>query len=294
MISRDGQAVPIDGVRCLAFYMKILDGKKIADGMLAELKTKAAALSKKPRLAVVVVGEDPVIKSFIAQKKKAADAIGVEVRVYQFPADITTNELRKRIAEIVHEKKNSAVIIQLPLPPHINRQYILNAISPEKDADVLSARAIGAFAVGKSDIMPPVAGAIKKIFEQYDIDYHAKSIAILGAGALVGRPVALWLAGEGAGFTLITEHTPHPEAALRAADIVISGIGKARFVTGDMIKKDAVVIDAGTSESRGEITGDVDVDSVSAKASALAPVPGGVGPVTVAILLKNLFTLAQL
>lgn len=273
--------------------MILLDGKKVGERILAELKTQVAGMAKKPRLAVVVVGEDPVIASFIAQKKKAAEKIGAEVRIYPLPADITTNELRRRISEIVHEKKNSAVIIQLPLPPHINKQYILNAIPPEKDADVLSARAIGNFATGKSAIMPPVAGAIRKLFEEYAIDYRTKSITIVGTGALVGRPVALWLMSEGAGFTIITESTKYPEEIMRAADIVISGIGKARFITGDMIKKDAVVVDAGTSESAGEIAGDIDAESVSAKAGALAPVPGGVGPITVAILLKNLFTLAQ-
>lgn len=274
--------------------MTILDGKKIAERMLAEIKTEIAGMKKPARLAVVVAGKDPVVESFIAQKKKAAESVGIDVRVYPFPADIATNELRKRISEIVHEKKNTGVIIQLPLPPHINKQYILNAIPPEKDPDVLSARAIGNFAVGKSPVMPPVVGAIKKLFEEYRIDYRAKSVAIVGAGALVGRPVALWLLGEGVGFTLTTEHTPYPETALRQADIVISGIGKPRFITGDRIKKDAVVIDAGTSESAGEIVGDIDADSVAGKISAFSPVPGGVGPLTVAVLFKNLLTLAQL
>ena len=274
--------------------MILLDGKAAAQKIFDALKEQAAALSKKPRLAIVVVGKNPVVDNFISQKKKAADGIGVEMRVYPFPTDITTNELRKRIAEIVHEKRNSGVIIQLPLPPHINKQYILNAIPPDKDPDVLSARAIGNFAVGKSPIMPPVAGAIKTLFDEYEIDYRVKSIVIVGAGALVGRPVALWLLGEGMGFTLITEGTAHPEAILREADIVISGIGKPRHITAENIKTGAVVIDAGTSESAGEIVGDVDADSVSRKASALSPVPGGVGPLTVAMLFTNLLTLAQL
>ncbi|MFY9462862.1 MAG: tetrahydrofolate dehydrogenase/cyclohydrolase catalytic domain-containing protein, partial [Candidatus Sungiibacteriota bacterium] len=149
--------------------MILMDGKAAAQKIFDVLKEQVAGMVKKPRLAVVVVGGDPVIASFISQKKKAADAIGAEVRIYPFPADITTNELRKRIAEIVHEKKNNAVIIQLPLPMHINKQYILNAIPPEKDADVLSARAIGNFATGKGVIMPPVAGAIKTLFEEYNI-----------------------------------------------------------------------------------------------------------------------------
>ena len=278
---------------CYHAGMKILDGRKIADGMLVDIKSDIAAGKKQTRLAVIVIGKDPVVDNFIAQKKKAGESIGIDVRVYPFSGDITTNELRKRISEIVHEKKNTGVIIQLPFPAHINKQYILNAIPPEKDPDVLSSRAIGAFAVGKSAVMPPVVGAIKALFEEYNIDYHAKSIAVVGAGALVGRPVALWLMAEGIGFTLITEDTVHPEQALREADIVISGIGKPRSITGDRIKEGAVVIDAGTSESAGEIVGDADEDSLSAKASALTPVPGGIGPLTVAVLFKNLLTLAR-
>lgn len=279
---------------CYYADMTILDGKKIAERILDKLKVEVAGIKKQMRLAVVVVGRDPVVENFIAQKRKAAESIGIDVRVYPFPAEITTNELRKRIAEIVHEKKNTGVIIQLALPSHINKQYILNAIPPEKDPDVLSARAIGNFAVGKSPIMPPVAGAIKTLFEEYQIDYRNKSIAVLGAGALVGRPATLWLTSEGIGFALVTENTAHPEEILREADIVISGIGKPRHITAYMIKNGAVVIDAGTSESAGEIVGDVDAESVAGKASALAPVPGGVGPLTVAILFKNLLTLAQL
>ena len=273
--------------------MILLEGKKLARKILAEVKEEAGTHKKKLRLAVVVAGEDPVIRSFIAEKKEAAERVGIDVRVYPFEAAITTNELRKRIAEIVHEKKNMAAIIQLPLPPQINKQYILNAIPPEKDADLLSARAIGNFAVGKSPTMPPVAGAVKALFEEYKIDYVKKRIVILGAGALVGRPAILWLMQEGATITLVTEKTVQPDALLRQADIIISGIGKPRYVTGDKVKEGVVGIDAGTSETNGEVAGDIDFESVAPKAAAITPVPGGVGPLTVAILLQNVVTLAN-
>ena len=274
--------------------MILLDGKKIAERMLIAMKDEMSATARPLRLAVVVVGDDPIVQNFIAQKKKAGVSVGIETRVYPFSADITTNELRKRIAEIVHEKKNTGVIIQLPLPPHINRQYILNAIPPEKDPDVLSSRALGNFAVGKSVIVPPVSGGIKMLLEEYHIEYRDKAIVILGAGALVGRPTALWLMAEGIGFTLVTERTAHPEVVIREADIVISGIGRPRYIGADMIKEGAVLIDAGTSESAGEIVGDVDSESVASRASHLAPVPGGIGPLTVVMLFKNLITLAKL
>jgi len=274
--------------------MVLLDGKKLSQKILEEVRQEIAALNLNLRLAVVVVGKNPLVEKFIQQKKKAAGSVGIDVRIYPFEAPITTNKLRKRLAEIVHEKKNTGVIIQLPLPEHINTQYILNSVTPEKDADVLSARAIGNFAVGKNPIMPPVAGAVKVFFEEYGIDYKSKYTVLVGAGNLVGRTVALWLFNEKVTFSVLRSRTENPAEFLRRADIIISGIGQPKFITGDMVKEGVVIIDAGTSESEGKITGDVDFDSVVSKASYITPVPGGVGPVTVALLLKNLVTLARL
>lgn len=272
--------------------MILLDGKKLSQRIFDELSVEVSEMKKKIRLGVVVVGKDPVIEKFVGQKKKTAEEIGVDVRVYSFQEAITTNELRKRIAELVHEPHNTGLIIQLPLPGHINKQYILNAIPSDKDVDVLSSRAIGNFVVGKSEIMPPVAGAIKALLDEYGIVYRQKHVVILGAGSLVGRPVALWLLQEDVSFSVITEDTAKPEELLKQADIAISGIGKPHFVKGEMLKDNVVIIDAGTSESAGKLVGDVDPESVENKASYLTPVPGGVGPVTIAMLLKNLVALA--
>lgn len=273
--------------------MKILDGRQLSDKILGELKERISEKKLALRLAVVVVGEDPVIQKFIEQKKKVALSIGIDVRVYPFDRDITTNELRRRIAEIVHEEKNSGVIIQLPLPPHINAQYILNAVTPEKDIDVLSARSIGNFVVGKRGVFPPVAGAIKEFFQEYGIDFSSKRIVVLGGGSLVGRPAALWLIGEKANVTMVSKQTEGTENLLREADIIISGIGKPQFITGSMVKDGVIIIDAGTSESGGKLVGDVDFETVSKKASFVTPVPGGIGPVTIAILLRNLVRLSE-
>ncbi|MBI2639442.1 MAG: bifunctional 5,10-methylenetetrahydrofolate dehydrogenase/5,10-methenyltetrahydrofolate cyclohydrolase [Candidatus Sungbacteria bacterium] len=287
--------------------MVLLDGKKLAEKILGGLKDEIASARSELRLAAVVVGEDSVTKKFVAQKRKTAASVGIDVREYNFDAVISTNELRKRIAEIVHEKKNTGVIVQLPLPGHINTQYILNAVPPEKDADVLSARAVGNFAVGKSEIMPPVAGAIKAFFEEYQVDYRNKYAVIVGAGNLVGKPVALWLLNEKATFSIVRSSTESPVEFTRTADILISGTGKPNFITGDMVKSGVIMIDAGTSVDRqptthnpqpttnnqqqSVIAGDVDFDSVAPKASYITPVPGGVGPVAVAVLLKNLVVL---
>lgn len=279
---------------CVIIYsMVLLDGKKLSEKLIERLKQEIKNSKKELRLAIVVVGRDPVVEKFIAQKKKSAEAVGAGIKIYPFDEKITTNELRKRISEIVHEEKNTGVIIQLPLPAHINTQYILNAVTPEKDIDVLSSRALGNFIVGKNPIYPPVAGSIKALFGEYQIDYKNKQILVLGGGNLVGRPVALWLLSEKCSFQIISKESPDTEKYLRDADIIISGVGKPGFVRGDMIKDGAIVIDAGTSESGGKLVGDGDFESVAKKASYIAPVPGGVGPVTVAVLLQNLFILAN-
>lgn len=271
----------------------LLDGRKLSQKILDGVEVEVKKVGKKLRLAAVVLGNDPVVEKFVAQKKKTAEAVGVDVRIFQFEASITTNELRKRLSEIVHEKKNTGVIIQLPLPEHINAQYILNSVTPEKDVDVLSARMIGNFIIGKSSILPPVVGAIKALFNEYEIDYKNKYVVVAGAGNLVGQPTALWLLNEKVTFSVVRSGTENPKEFLRRADVIISGVGKPKFIRGDMVKEGVIIIDAGTSESGGKIVGDVDFDSVAPKASYVTPVPGGVGPVTVAILLKNLLTLTK-
>lgn len=280
--------------------MTIIDGKKIAEEIKDVLKKEVAATNKKLRLAVVYVGENPASAKFIEQKKKFGKEIGVDTRAYNFPDDISTNELRKKIAEIVHIKQNTGVIIQLPLPPQINTQYILNSVPPEKDPDMLSARSVGIFAVGKSAVLSPVVGAIKTIFEKYKVEYKNKYVVLMGAGNLVGKPTAIWLLNEKAAFSVVINSTKNPEEFLKKADIIISGIGKPKFITGDMIKNGVVIIDCGTSIAKGvnlvsksRLFGDVDSDSVSKKASFITPVPGGVGPITVAMLFQNLVNLVK-
>lgn len=257
------------------------------------MKKEVAGTAAKLRLAVVMVGENPVIQKFVAQKKKIADSVGIDVRVYSFPEEITTNELRKKLSEIVHEKKNSGVIVQLPLPDHINTQYILNSVTPEKDVDMLSARSLGNFVVGKSPIISPVAGTVKAFFDSYEIPYRGKNIIIAGAGNLVGRPLALWLLSEKATFSVINKDTPDPVSFFKSADVIISGMGQPNFIKGDMVKEGVVIIDAGTSESGGKLVGDVEFASAAPKVSYITPVPGGVGPVAIAMLLRNLLTLSS-
>jgi methylenetetrahydrofolate dehydrogenase (NADP+)/methenyltetrahydrofolate cyclohydrolase len=265
-----------------------IDGKKIRDKVLGELKSEEK--SKDLRLVGVLVGDHPGSKKFMELKEKAAKEIGVDFKLYEFPEDISTNKLRDELNNIAKQGVNHGIIIELPLPEQINTQYILNTIPQEKDVDVLSAKAQGAFFVGKSKILPPAVEATKIVFDEHDVDIKGKDIAIFGYGLLVGKPIANWLAAQGASVFVINEFTKNPEEISKEADIIISGVGKTRVVKEDMVKDGAVVIDFGYSEGG---KGDVDFDSVSKKASLITPVPGGIGPVVVAAVLKNLVSINQ-
>lgn len=274
--------------------MTLLEGKPIADEIKTSLKAEISGMKFKPRLAVVIVGQNAVSKTFVSLKEKFARDIGAGTRRYEFPAEITTNELRARMKDIVHEPQNRGVIIQLPLPAHIDTQSILNTVMPEKDVDVLSARAVGDFQVGKAKVLPPVAATVKTLFEKYGIEIRCKKVAVLGYGRLVGQPLSMWALREGAQVNIIADEKQFDPTLIRSADIIFSGIGKPRFIVGDYIKEDGVVVDAGTSDVAGETVGDVDFDSVSKKASFITPPKGGVGPLTVAMVFQNLVTLVKL
>lgn len=270
----------------------IIDGKKLAEEIKAELKAGVLGLNKKIRLAVIKAGKDKVTEKFLEQKKKFGDAVGIDVRMYQLPEDISTNKLREKVSEIVHIKENDSVIVQLPLPKQINTQYILDGIIPEKDQDVLSSKSIGLFASGRSKILPPIVGAIKYIFDKNNVDVRGKKVTVIGAGRLVGKPVAVWLMSQGATVTAIDEKTADPTLHTKDADILISGVGEPNLVGPQMVKSGVIAIDCGTSESEGKLVGDID-PKVADKAFLFSPVPGGVGPLTVAMLFKNLVELAK-
>jgi methylenetetrahydrofolate dehydrogenase (NADP+)/methenyltetrahydrofolate cyclohydrolase len=219
-------------------------------------------------------------KKFIERKIKFAEDIGAETRIYELPQDISTSQLRQKMAEISHILENDGVILQLPLPEQIKTQYVLNGIIASKDVDVLSSRAFGDFATGHSKILPPVVGAIKLIFEKYNVDVRNKNIVIVGAGRLVGKPAAIWLINQEATVSILNEFTPDISEFTKKADIIISGVGKKNLITPDMIKDGVVIIDVGDADP-----------GVAEKASLFTPAIGGLGPLTVAMVFKNLIEL---
>ena len=284
--------------------MKILDGKKLSERILANLKKEIKNHRLKSRLAVISVGENPISQIFINQKEMACEKIGINFKLFKFPTKIKNSELKKEISGIVKNPANSGVIIQLPLPKKFLPEEILNLISEEKDIDVLSENSLGKFyqalpsfssknlgGQGTLKILPPTVQGILYLFKNYKIDLKGKNVVIVGAGRLVGFPLAIQLLKEKATVSVLNEFTKDAPSFLKKADILISGVGKPNLIKGNMIKRGVIVIDAGTSVKNGRLVGDVDFKSVSQRASYITPVPGGVGPLTVACLLENLATL---
>jgi len=272
--------------------MIILDGKKLSEEILNNLSREIKNRRLKLALVVVLVGEDAVSKIFIKQKEMACDRSGIVFRLFRLSAKIGLPELKKGINEIVRDSDNSGIVIQLPLPKQVSDvQEILNLIPPEKDVDVLSEESLGKFSQGTSPILPPTVSGVSHILKKYRIDVRGKNIVVVGAGRLVGYPLALWLLRENATVTVLNKYTQGLSSFTKKADILISGVGLPGLIKGNMVRKGVVVIDAGSSLKGGKIVGDIDFKSVSKKASYITPVPGGVGPMTVACLLENLIKL---
>jgi len=268
--------------------VKILNGKKLSEKILDNLKREIRNRRLKLRLAVILVGENPVSQIFIKQKQKACEKVGVDFKLYKFKKNIGGLQLKKEVAKIVEDQKNSGIIIQLPLPSHINTQEILNLVPPQKDIDVLSENSLGKFSQNALPIMPPTVCAISRFLKNYRIRVKGKNIVVVGAGRLVGYPLALWFLQEKATVSVLNEYTKDTLSFIKKADILVSGVGKPNLIRGNMVKRGVVILDAGTTIKNGKLLGDVDFRNVSRKAGYITPVPGGVGPMTVVCLIENL------
>ena len=264
-----------------------IDGKKIAQEILDGLKTDLAKLEFKPKLIDVLVGEDQVVETYVRIKAKRAEEIGVDFELRRFPADISQEQLEKEVVALNATPNLCGLIIQLPLPENLDRQKILDKIDPRFDVDVITSTNLGSLFTGRQFFIPATAAAIIHIIDYEKILLEGKSVLMVGAGDLVGKPVTFLLMQRHATTTIANAATRNLKELALNADIIISGTGVPKLITGDMVKNGAVIIDAGTAESAGGIGGDVDFDAVAPKASLITPVPGGVGPVTVAMLLYN-------
>lgn len=272
--------------------MKILDGKKLSERILTNLKKEIKVKKLKLKLAVVQVGENPISQIFIQEKQKACQKVGIKFKLFKFPAKISNLEFKKALKKITKDKSISGLVVQLPLPKNLNFKEISNIIPLKKDPDLIFEGG-GKFYTGTSPILPATLAGIIYLLKKNKIKVKGKKVAVVGAGRLVGLPVTLWLLREKATIMVVNEFTPNISFFTKEADILISGAGSPHLITGKMVKKGVVVIDVGTSLKGGKLVGDVNFKSVFKKASYITPVPGGMGPMAVACLIKNLVKLSK-
>jgi len=270
--------------------MQLVEGKKIQAQILAKLTKKNKAIKgTKPALAVLIVGNDKPSHTYVKMKGRVAKQIGIDFLKFDYPSSIKKEDLITEIQKIQKKHKLSGMILQLPLPGKLRKhtREIANYINPNIDVDCLSHVALGRVMMGESPLTPPTPGAIMEILKYYKIDLRGKEVCLIGRGDLIGKPLAAMLAFEPVIITTCDHNTPDISVYTKKADIIITGVGKKDLIIGKMIKKGAIVIDAGVSFENGKIYGDAHVESISKKASLLTPTPGGVGPITIAKLLEN-------
>lgn len=269
-----------------------INGNEIRDSIKQELREELSQSGASHHLVVVSAGDDPVVKKFVNIKRVFAEHIGVVFSEKKFSTDVSFELLEKTIQDLNADPSITGIIVQLPLPPHLDTAKVLDLTAPSKDVDVLSSQANQIFSEGASRVLPPVVGAIAEICRRYDVEIQGRKVAILGSGRLVGAPAEVWFRAQGGRVSVFDKTTESSlmHAFLREADIVVSGMGQAGYLKPEMIKEGVVLIDAGTSESRGVIVGDADPRCEDI-ARLFTPVPGGVGPLTVAMIFRNLVTL---
>ncbi|MFA5925378.1 MAG: bifunctional 5,10-methylenetetrahydrofolate dehydrogenase/5,10-methenyltetrahydrofolate cyclohydrolase [Parcubacteria group bacterium] len=276
--------------------MKLLDGKRLAQKIQNNLKRQVSQMKKKPVLAMVLVGNDEASKIYVRNKKKSCEEVGIGSREVILPANISKIKLMAEIEKLNCDNKITGIILQLPIPKHLDKYEIIESIDPKKDADCLNHRNFGKFLqVGekKSTVIPATAIGIIKIFEEYKIALSGKYAVVVGYSDIVGKPLAEMLLGRGATATICHDKTENLGKYTEKADILVVATGVENLIRGNMVKKGAVVIDAGIHRHGKKLSGDAEFSSVSKKASFITPVPGGVGPMTVAMLLWNTVRLAK-
>ena len=272
----------------------ILDGKKLRDKIFESLKAELDKMSEKPTLAVILVGENPASQIYVRNKKKTAEKLGINSLSIEYPADISENELLSKIQELNNDKNITAILVQLPLPEHINKNKIIDAILPQKDVDGLTPYNLGKLFSGEEPyVYPCTPKGILLLLDEYNIELDGKNVVVVGRSNLVGKPVAQMLLKRNATVTMCHSHTKNLSEITKTADIVVSAVGK-NVIGEKMLKSNCVVIDVGIfRDENGKLSGDVDFENVSKISAYISPVPGGVGPMTLASLMLNTVELAK-
>lgn len=277
---------------------KIIDGKALAQSIKENIALEVAALKEKgvtPGLAVILVGDDPASKVYVNNKKKACAQVGIYSEEYLLPADTDEKTLLDLIAKLNADKNISGVLLQAPIPPHLDYRKISETISPDKDVDAFHPYNVGKIMIGDFDFVPCTPAGVIELIKSTGTEIAGKNCVVIGRSNIVGKPQAMLLLKENGTVTVCHSKTKDIAAFTRGADILVVAVGRAGFVNGDMIKPGAVVIDVGMNRNaEGKLCGDVDFASAEPVASYITPVPGGVGPMTVTMLLKNTVKAAKL
>ena len=270
---------------------QIIDGKEISTQIKNECRDRVSAYKEQGIeicLAVIQVGNDPASSVYVNNKKKACEYIGIKSLSYELPEETTEEELLAIIDKLNADDSVNGILVQLPLPKQIDEKAIIEAIDPRKDVDAFHKANVGRIMIGDYDFLPCTPAGVMELLKAYDIDPEGKECVVLGRSNIVGKPMAMLLLHANGTVTVTHSRTLNLKKVTSRADILVAAIGKAKFVTADMVKQGAVVIDVGINRDKdGKLCGDVDFDKVSVKASAITPVPGGVGPMTIAVLMKN-------
>ena len=276
---------------------KILSGKTVSARVKQELKIEAENLTKagtKPGLAVVIVGDDSASKVYVANKEKACAELGIYSEKYALSADTTEDELLNLIKKLNADDKIHGILVQLPLPKHLDDKTIINNILPSKDVDAFHPTNVGRIMIGDFDFVPCTPAGIMELIHESGVEVGGKECVVIGRSNIVGKPMSMLLLHENGTVTVCHSKTADLKAQTRRADILVAAVGIPKFVKADMVKPGAVVIDVGMDrDENGKLCGDVDFDEVEKVASAITPVPGGVGPMTIAMLLRNTITAAK-
>lgn len=268
-----------------------MDGKLVSQILREKMKSSVEELAKrdiKPGLAVILVGDDAASQVYVRNKVAACQAIGVHSRVYRLAADTPEQKVLEELKLLNNDSEINGILVQLPLPKHIDEDKILETISPEKDVDGFHKINVGAMVIGRARFYPCTPHGVMKLLEYYGIAIEGRHAVVVGRSNIVGKPMALMLLEKGATVSICNSKTPDLASFTRQADIVVVAVGKSKVLSGDMIKPGATVIDVGINRlPDGSLTGDVDFESVREVAGFLTPVPGGVGPMTITMLLEN-------
>jgi len=266
----------------------ILDGKKLREKLLAKLKEKVDKFPVKPTLVVILAGDNPASKIYVNNKKKTAEKLGINSTVINYPQNVSETELLGKIKELNEDSTVTAILVQLPLPKHISKENIINAISPEKDVDGFTPYNFGRLFSGETPIVYPCTPkGILLLLEEYNIEIEGRHAVVIGRSNIVGHPLAQMLLNKNATVTVCHSHTKNLADITKTADILISAVGK-NIINGEMLKENCVVVDVGIfKDENGKTRGDVDFESASKFASYISPVPGGVGPMTITSLMLN-------